>query len=93
MTPTGILFTYFLGLIFTVGGIVFLVGLDDNRLLFGIPYLALGLLMLAGGYAGHKRLKRRVTEAAALLEEERVEEERRAAAGGGEGPPPPASST
>lgn len=82
MTPTGILFTYFLGLIFTIGGIVFLVGLDDNRLLFGIPYLLLGLLMLAGGYAGQRRLKRRVAEAAELLEEERREEEARRAAGG-----------
>jgi len=33
MSPTGVLFSYVIGLIFAVGGVVFLIGLDNNRYL------------------------------------------------------------
>ena len=44
MTPTGVLFSYAIGAIFAVGGLLFLIALDDNRLLFGVPYLIMGLV-------------------------------------------------
>ncbi|WP_217914555.1 hypothetical protein [Miltoncostaea marina] len=62
MSPTGILFSYAIGLIFAVGGIVFLVGLDDNRFLFGIPYLLIGLVILGGVAASQRRTARRERE-------------------------------
>lgn len=59
MSPTGVLFSYAIGLIFAVGGIVFLIGLDDNRFLFGIPYLIIGLVIIGGVAASQRRLKRK----------------------------------
>ena len=72
MSPTGILFSYAIGLIFAIGGLIFLIGLDDNRFLFGIPYLLLGLVILGGVAASQRRLKRKAAERA----------------GDGEDPPP-----
>lgn len=62
MSPTGILFSYAIGLIFAVGGIAFLIGLDDNRFLFGIPYLLMGLVIIGGMAASQRRLRRRERE-------------------------------
>ena len=62
MSPTGVLFSYIIGLIFAVGGIVFLIGLDNNRYLYGIPYLVLGVLII-GGVAGSQRRMKRKREA------------------------------
>lgn len=59
MSPTGVFLSYAIGLIFAVGGVVFLVGLDDNRLLFGIPYLIIGLVILGGVAASQRRARRR----------------------------------
>lgn len=59
MSPTGVIFSYAIGLIFAVGGIVFLIGLDDNRFLYGIPYLLIGLVILGGVHASQRRMKRR----------------------------------
>jgi len=58
-SATGLIFSYGIGLIFLVGGVVFLVGLNDNRLLFGIPYLVMGVLMLGGVWASQRRRRRR----------------------------------
>lgn len=58
-STTGLIFSYGIGLIFAVGGVLFLVALDDNRLLFGIPYLMLGILMLGGVWASQRRRRRR----------------------------------
>ena len=55
---TGFIFSYALGLIFLVGGILFLVALSQNQLLFGIPYIALGVLILVGLHMGRRRRKR-----------------------------------
>ncbi len=59
MSPTGVLFSYAIGLIFAVGGIVFLIGLDNNRYLYGIPYLVLGLLIIGGVAASQRRVRRK----------------------------------
>ena len=59
MSPTGVLFSYTIGLIFAVGGVVFLIGLDNNRYLYGIPYLVLGLLIIGGVAASQRRMKRK----------------------------------
>jgi len=59
MSPTGVLFSYIIGLIFAVGGVVFLIGLDNNRYLYGIPYLVLGLLIIGGVAASQRRMKRK----------------------------------
>jgi drug/metabolite transporter (DMT)-like permease len=63
VSPTGVFFSYAIGLIFAVGGIVFLIGLDDNRFLFGIPYLLIGLVILGGVAASQRRMKRKAAEA------------------------------
>jgi hypothetical protein len=57
-STTGLVFSYAIGLIFVVGGLLFLVFLDDNRLLFGIPYLVLGLLLIGGVRASQRRRTR-----------------------------------
>jgi hypothetical protein len=59
MSPTGVLFSYAIGAIFTIGGLLFLIGLDDNRLLYGIPYLIMGLVILGGVAASQRRMKRK----------------------------------
>jgi hypothetical protein len=59
VTPTGVLFSYAIGLIFTVGGLLFLIALDENRLLYGVPYLIMGLVILGGVAASQRRTKRK----------------------------------
>ncbi|MGE0027219.1 MAG: hypothetical protein AB7O78_09150 [Thermoleophilia bacterium] len=59
MSPTGVIFSYAIGLIFAVGGIVFLIGLDENRLLYGIPYLIIGLVIIGGVMASQRRTRRK----------------------------------
>ena len=59
MSPTGVIFSYLIGLIFTIGGVVFLVGLDDNRFLYGIPYLLIGVVILGGVASSQRRAKRK----------------------------------
>ena len=62
MSPTGVIFSYAIGLIFAVGGIVFLIGLDDNRLLYGIPYLLIGIVIIGGVAASQRRARRKAAE-------------------------------
>ena len=62
MSPTGVIFSYAIGLIFAVGGIVFLIGLDDNRLLYGIPYLLIGIVIIGGVAASQRRARRKTAE-------------------------------
>jgi hypothetical protein len=59
MSPTGVLFSYAIGAIFAVGGLLFLIALDDNRLLYGVPYLIMGLVILAGVAASQRRVRRK----------------------------------
>ena len=63
---TGFIFSYALGLIFLVGGILFLVVLSQNQLLFGLPYIALGLVIVVGLHMGRRRRKRQEEEDALL---------------------------
>ncbi len=62
MSPTGVIFSYAIGLIFAVGGIVFLIGLDENRLLYGIPYLIIGVVIIGGVMGSQRRMKRKAGE-------------------------------
>ncbi|MCB0881191.1 MAG: hypothetical protein KDC33_03100 [Thermoleophilia bacterium] len=72
---TGFLFALIIGWIFLIGGIVFMVFLDDNRFLFGVPYALLGLVIVVGMIDGRRRR---------VARERREEAEARAA----EGSPP-----
>ena len=58
-STTGLILSYALGVIFAVGGVAFLIFLDDRRLLFGIPYLVIGLLIIGGVRASQRRRGRR----------------------------------
>ncbi|MCX6410068.1 MAG: hypothetical protein NT143_06490 [Actinobacteria bacterium] len=49
-TASGVFFTWFLGLVFVAGGIVFMVFLDVNNLLYGLPYLVMGALLCYGAW-------------------------------------------
>ena len=64
MSPSNIIGTYVLGAIFVIGGAVFMALLDNNQLLFGIPYLLIGLFLIYGAYGASKRRKRQLTEEA-----------------------------
>ena len=68
-TASGVFFTWLLGLIFVVGGIVFLIFLGDNNLLFGLPYLVIGLFLCYGAWRLGKSAARKAAEEAAALEE------------------------
>jgi F0F1-type ATP synthase assembly protein I len=59
VSPTGVIFSYAIGLIFAVGGVMFLIALDDNRFLYGIPYLLIGLVIIGGMAASQRRIKRK----------------------------------
>ncbi|MEI7521661.1 MAG: hypothetical protein WCK40_10000 [Thermoleophilia bacterium] len=49
-TTSGVFFTWFLGLVFVAGGIVFMLFLDVNNLLYGMPYLVIGALLCYGAF-------------------------------------------
>ena len=55
---TGLIFSYIIGLIFLVGGVIFMLFLEDNRFLFGIPYTLVGLLIVLGIHASLRRRRR-----------------------------------
>jgi len=61
-STTGLVLSYAIGLIFAVGGVVFLLFLDDNRVLFGVPYLVLGVLLIGGVRASQRRRRGRGRE-------------------------------
>jgi hypothetical protein len=67
---TGFIFSYIIGLVFLIGGILFLFVLDQNQLLFGIPYIVLGVVILIGLHMGRRRRKRQELEDALLDEDE-----------------------
>jgi len=62
-STTGLVFSYVIGLIFLIGGVVFLIGLEENRFLFGLPYLLMGLLIVVGIHMSLRRRKKRTGEA------------------------------
>lgn len=65
MRVTNLVFSYLIGLIFLIGGILFIVFLDDNRYLFGITYIVVGLVLVVGT---HMAIRRRMK-----AERERIE--------------------
>jgi hypothetical protein len=67
---TGFIFSYIIGLVFLIGGILFLFVLDQNQLLFGIPYIVLGVVILIGLHMGRRRRKRQELEDALPDEDE-----------------------
>jgi hypothetical protein len=58
-STTGLLFSYILGAIFAIGGVLFMLLLDERRFLFGVPYLLIGLLLIGGVRASQRRKKAR----------------------------------
>ena len=62
MSPTGVFFSYLIGLIFAAGGVLFLIGLDDNRFLYGIPYLLIGIVIIGGVASSQRRTKRKAAQ-------------------------------
>ena len=54
-SSTGLLFRYAIGAIFALGGIAFMIFLDERRFLFGVPYLILGTLLLYGVARSQRR--------------------------------------
>lgn len=64
MSTTGVIFSYLIGLVFAIGGVVFLIGLDDNRFLYGIPYLLIGLVIIGGVAGSQRRMHRKAQQAA-----------------------------
>jgi hypothetical protein len=68
-STTGLILSYAIGLIFLIGGAFFLVFLDDNKLLFGIPYVILGVLLIGGVSGSQRRARRKAAEAIARGEE------------------------
>ena len=61
-STTGLIFSYLLGAIFAIGGLLFLLLLDERRFLFGIPYLLIGLLLIGGVRGSQRRKKVRATD-------------------------------
>jgi len=57
-STTGLILSYALGVIFAIGGLAFLIFLDERRFLFGVPYLVLGLLLIGGVRASQRRKSR-----------------------------------
>jgi hypothetical protein len=62
-STTGLIFSYAIGAIFALGGIAFMIFLDERRFLFGVPYLLLGLALLYGVARSQRRRHDRETPA------------------------------
>ena len=62
MSQTATVFSYAIGIIFAIGGLLFLIALDDNRYLFGIPYLILGIVIIGGVRGSQRRMRRRAEQ-------------------------------
>ena len=63
-TASGIVFTWALGLIFVVGGFVFLFALNENNVLFGLPYIVIGALLCYGAFRLQVSAKKKALAAA-----------------------------
>ncbi len=58
-STTGLILSYALGIIFAVGGVLFMIFLDERGFLFGVPYLFLGLALIYGVRASQRRRARK----------------------------------
>ena len=54
-SSTGLIFSYAIGAIFALGGLAFMIFLDERRFLFGVPYLLMGLMLLYGVHRSQRR--------------------------------------
>jgi len=63
-SATGLILSYAIGIIFAVGGLLFMLLLDERRFLFGVPYLVLGLVLIGGVRASQRRRGRREADGA-----------------------------
>jgi hypothetical protein len=63
-TASGIFFTWALGLIFVVGGIVFIAFLPVNNVLYGLPYLVIGALLCYGAWRLQVSAKKKASQEA-----------------------------
>ena len=54
-STTGLILSYALGIIFALGGLAFLIFLDERRFLFGVPYVIMGVLLIGGVRASQRR--------------------------------------
>lgn len=63
-TASGIFFTWLLGLIFVVGGFVFIIFLDVNNLLYGLPYVVIGALLCYGAFRLQVSAKKKAAQEA-----------------------------
>lgn len=54
-SSTGLILSYAIGIIFAIGGLLFLIFLDTNRFLFGVPYLLIGVILLWGVRRSQRR--------------------------------------
>ncbi len=61
-STTGLILSYALGIIFAVGGLAFLIFLDERRFLFGVPYLIMGVLLIGGVRASQRRRRGRAQD-------------------------------
>ena len=58
-SATGLVLSYALGAIFAIGGVLFMILLDERRFLFGVPYLLLGVALIVGVRASQRRRARK----------------------------------
>lgn len=58
-SATGLVLSYALGAIFAIGGVLFMILLDERRFLFGVPYLILGVALIGGVRASQRRRARK----------------------------------
>ncbi len=63
-STTGLILSYALGIIFAIGGLAFLILLDERRFLFGVPYLIMGILLIGGVRASQRRKRTRQVDGA-----------------------------
>lgn len=63
-STTGLILSYALGIIFALGGLTFLIFLDERRFLFGVPYVIMGVLLIGGVRASQRRRHDRQAEGA-----------------------------
>jgi hypothetical protein len=61
-SATGLVLSYALGIIFALGGVAFLIFLDEHRFQFGVPYLIMGILLIGGVRASQRRRGRRAAD-------------------------------
>lgn len=63
-TTSGVVFTWALGLIFVIGGLAFLLFLEVNNVLYGLPYIVIGALLCYGAWRLQRGVKKKAAQEA-----------------------------